>query len=88
VAALANQRPALRGFFTPSNYLLGASLYLELAMLPTAGAAYADTGRDSAAATGIVVAQAHEETQAGEVVSSNEVKKYVAVYKACSITIA
>jgi len=82
VAALVNQRPALRGFFRPSNNLLGAALYLGLALLPTAGAAYADTGRDSAAATGIVVAQAHEETQAGEVVSSNEVKKYVAVYKA------
>jgi hypothetical protein len=82
VAALVNQRPALRGFFTPCNNILGASLYLGLALLPTAGAAYADTGRGSAAATGIVVAQADEKTQAGEVVSSNEVKKYVAVYKA------
>jgi hypothetical protein len=82
VAALVNQRPALRGFFTPSNNILGASLYLGLALLPTGGTAYTDTGRGSAAATGIVVAQADEKTQAGEVVSSNEVKKYVAVYKA------
>jgi hypothetical protein len=81
VAALANQLPALRGFFSPGNKLRGASLYLGLALLLTS-AAHADTGRDSAAVYGIVVAQAHEQTQAGEVVSSNEVKKYVAVYKA------
>jgi predicted negative regulator of RcsB-dependent stress response len=81
VAALANQRPALRRFFSSSNKLLGASLYLGLILLLTS-AAYADTGRDSAAVAGIVLAQAHEQTQAGEVVSSNEVKKYVAVYKA------
>jgi len=39
-------------------------------------------GRGSAAVTGIIVAQADEKTHAGEVVSSNDVKKYVAVYKA------
>jgi hypothetical protein len=39
-------------------------------------------GRDSAAATSIVVVQADEKTKASEVVSSNEVNKYVAVYKA------
>jgi hypothetical protein len=81
VAALVNQRPALRGFFRPSNKILGL-LYVGLALLPTAGAAYADMGRGSAAVTCIVVAQAYKKTQAGEVVSSNEVKRYVAVYKA------
>jgi hypothetical protein len=81
VAVLANQRPALRRFFSSSNKLLGASLYLGLILLLTS-AAYADTGRDSAAVAGIVVAQAHEQTLPGEVVSSSEVKKYVAVYKA------
>jgi hypothetical protein len=81
VVAPVNQRPALRDSFTPSNNVLGASLYLGLALL-MAGAAYADTGRDSKAAVGIVVVQTHEQTQAGQVVSANEVKKYVAVYKA------
>lgn len=82
MGALVQQRPALRGFFTPRNIFLGVTLYLGLAPLPTAGAAYADTGRGSAATTGIVVTQADAETPAGEVVSSSEVKKYVAVYKA------
>jgi hypothetical protein len=86
VAALANQRPALRGFFIPGNKLLGGCLQLGLVLLP-ASAAYADRGRDPAPIAGIVIAQVHEQTQAGEVmssevVSSNEVKKYVAVYKA------
>jgi hypothetical protein len=82
VDAFVDQRPALRGFFTSSNILLGAPLYLGLALLPTGGGAYAHTRQGSTADTGTVAAQADEETQASAVVSSSEVKKYVAVYKA------
>ena len=59
---------------------IGALLYLGIASLPTAGAAHIDTDRGSAAAAGMVVVQADEDTQANEQVPSDEIKKYVAVY--------
>jgi hypothetical protein len=81
VAALANQRPALRGLLQPEKQPPGC------AAVP--GASPASNGRrrirrhvPSAAATSIVVVQADEKRKASEVVSSNEVKKYVAVCKA------
>ncbi len=57
--------------------VISALLYLGIA---TAGAAHIDTDRGSAAAAGMVVVQADEDTQANEQVPSAEIKKYVAVY--------
>jgi hypothetical protein len=59
---------------------IGALLYLGIAWLLTASAAHIDTDRGSAAAAGMVVVQADEDTQANEQVPSDEIKKYVAVY--------
>ncbi len=59
---------------------IGALLYLGVASLLTASAAHIDTDRGSAAAAGMVVVQADEDTQANEQVPSDEIKKYVAVY--------
>jgi len=78
VDALVDLRLALRGF-VPSTILLGAWLYLGQAPL-VAGAAYTYSSRGSAGAGGMVVAQADEKTQTDEQVSSDEIKKYVAVY--------